>query len=865
MSKPEEIAAIEKAYGVTLEQKDEVVWGERNCYALNSDGAVVALNLISNQIQEIKGLENLTALNILFLDNNQIQKIKGLENLTALNTLSLHNNQIQEIKGLENLTALNTLDLRDNQIQEIKGLEKLLEKLEKLEELYIFDNPFEQELPELKLKFGDSNLTVIKNYFALTMAEDKIEIAAIQKVMLVGNHACGKSTFLEYFLTDEIKEQNTTHVLKVQEYPQNSEKKAMFYDFGGQDYYHGIYKAFMTNKSLNLIFWKNDANSNTKGDDKNGGETQNFNREYWIKQIRHYGNDNKSWLIQTHVDKRGDRAALSDAKLQAHISDEYHISLTNPPKPHLKALKENLENVIDECNETKRFLSKKYIDFLQKEIYGYQSHEPVKAEELKRKLGKIAGFDFQEQLKQLTLQGEILYCEVIDDTVCPNPKAMVWPNPKATVEHIHKNVFEKEAMKKYAGKAPKAEFEELCDSKTIKMLEINKVVYLDKTDANNQFYVIPSYLPNAEENGSDFFMFANFAVPSLVLKFEYFIPFGFINQLICHYGDLKEAKIYWRDVLMFTADETKTRALIKLDFEKLLIKIFVSSQETSRAKEVVKIIFDDLITFYNDKAPNYKSRLFSEEEKEKQAEREETKECPDDVHICLDNRYFVHYNTLQDEKTTTEIVAYELKKESVALDKENPKILSTRAFAFMAPQNKELKNMKKIFVSYSRDDALYRDELRKHLNLLKIFDIADNWACEDMDIGRWNKQIQKELLESDIVVYMLSANFFSSPYIREKEVLEVFRRMRTKPDKKIIPVIVSEFAGFDTLKKSISRPTDVQKAMLDIGNHQFLPYGYEENKLQVATKERIMSLEEHSKNRTLNNALTQIVNKIAGL
>lgn len=173
--------------------------------------------------------------------------------------------------------------------------------------------------------------------------------------------------------------------------------------------------------------------------------------------------------------------------------------------------------------------------------------------------------------------------------------------------------------------------------------------------------------------------------------------------------------------------------------------------------------------------------------------------------------------------------------------------------------------MKKIFVSYSRDDALYRDELRKHLNLLKIFDIADNWACEDMDIGRWNEQIQKELLESDIVIYMLSANFFSSPYIREKEVLEVFKQMKTNKDKKIIPVIVSEFAGLDTLKKSISRPTDVQEAMLDIGNHQFLPYGYEENKLQVATKERIMSLEEHSKNRTLNNALTQIVNKIAGL
>ena len=59
MSKPKEIVAIEKAYGITLEQKDEAEWSGRNCYALNSDGAVVALNLIGNKIQEIKGLENL--------------------------------------------------------------------------------------------------------------------------------------------------------------------------------------------------------------------------------------------------------------------------------------------------------------------------------------------------------------------------------------------------------------------------------------------------------------------------------------------------------------------------------------------------------------------------------------------------------------------------------------------------------------------------------------------------------------------------------------------------------------------------------------------------------------------------------------
>ena len=69
MSRPKEIAAIEKAYGITLKQKDKVWWHDRNCYALNSDGAVVALSLRDNQIQEIPDglfhkLTNLTTLQV---------------------------------------------------------------------------------------------------------------------------------------------------------------------------------------------------------------------------------------------------------------------------------------------------------------------------------------------------------------------------------------------------------------------------------------------------------------------------------------------------------------------------------------------------------------------------------------------------------------------------------------------------------------------------------------------------------------------------------------------------------------------------------------------------------------------------------
>jgi hypothetical protein len=39
-----------------------------------------------------------------------------------------------------------------------------------------------------------------------------------------------------------------------------------------------------------------------------------------------------------------------------------------------------------------------------------------------------------------------------------------------------------------------------------------------------------------------------------------------------------------------------------------------------------------------------------------------------------------------------------------------------------------------------------------------------------INIGKWHDQIQKELEEIDFIIFMLSANFFSSNYFLENEV-----------------------------------------------------------------------------------------------
>lgn len=854
-SKPKEILELEEVYGIKLEEQinDKII--KTNYFKLDENENIVEIILIGNKLENIKGFDKFEYLQYLSLGANKITKIENLDNLKNLTMLNLGYNNIEKIENLSNLKNLTTLILNNNQIKDIEEVKKLFDKeyFPKLDYSMIDNNPFERKLKNIKLEIGN-NLETLRNYFKLEVAKNKIKIKVIPKIMLVGNHNSGKSTFLNYFFNDNFdKESESTHILNIQKYEKNKITKAIFYDFGGQDYYHGIYKAFMTNEALNLIFWKEDSNNNNLGDDSTGGFTQNFNREYWIKQVKHFGDRNKSWLIQTFLDENR-RKALTNDELQEVINDEYHVALKSPIKPNLKALKENLNLFIEESSNIS--ISKNYYEFINSHITNATSHEYVDVEELEKKFENSENINFKEQLSQLSLQGVILYYKNI-----PALQNVAWLNPQATVEHIHKEVFEKGKMRKFKGIVPKIDFEKICPDEKIRlMLKQNKVIYFDEVEEN---YIIPSYLPIANKDGEEFFYFSIFSKASLTLKFEYFIPFGFINQLICHYGDINEKKRYWRDMLLFTVDERKTQILIKLDFETLTIELFVSNKnDSSREKEVIKTIFDDICAFYGN-IENHRSKLLPEIQKTEEDKFKHliTLNYPDELYISLDNKYFVNFNILDDEtKTKESILAYEV--EDFKINKTKAKSLFTRNFAYLATNNKGLNKMKKIFVSYSRKDADYRDALRQHLNMLTIFDIADNWACEDITIGKWDEQIQKELLDSDIVIYMLSANFFSSSYIREKEVLEVMKQMKENSNKKILPIIVSEFVGLDSLKRLIQNPTDVQIAMLDISNHQFLPYGNVWNHITNQNEEKIISLEEHRKNQSLNSALKQICDEI---
>jgi internalin A len=865
---------IEVEYNIELEYSEDQHILFKNSYKTDSDGNVIELDLRGNQIvkipsfkgletlvildlslnriRKIENLEALTALTMLNLWANQISKIENLEALTALTQLYLSNNQISKIENLETLTALTQLDLSYNQISKIENLEAL-KALTKLTRLTIHSNDFEKDLPNIKLEqdFRANHLEDIRIYFKLLDAEDFEEVKKIKKVMLVGNHASGKSTFLDYFFNGTIpkKAKESTHILSIEPYPKQDSNKsgeveAIFYDFGGQDYYHGIYKAFMTNHTVNLIFWKKPNDKNALGEDSQSSEgTQNFNRAYWIKQVRHYGEKNESWLIQTHRDT-DKREALADASLQHAIEDEYHIALTNPIKANLKTLRENLLETIQDTESYKS--SKSYVEFVN-ELLGAGAEAvaidtlEVKFQEVKER-SKI-DFDVQWVLRQLAREGRVLYYP--DNPIL---KDKVWLNPQAIVEKIHSDILSRAHIEQYRGQVPKKEFEEFADDESIRELLVeNKVIYLDKSNKDNNKYIIPGYLPLVKSETEDFFYFTPFGKPQLTVKFEYFIPFGLINQLICHYGQTPELKKYWRDLLLFTLDDKQTQIEIKLNFKALQIEIYVSSSTANTANtdntikrkvsDTVKDIFDDIMAFYYDE-PTYLSDLVCNN---RQQETEATKirvtiyspkdKYPDDMYISIDNKQFVHYNTLNDPKQTQDsIVSYRLDENFHILKDKQLSKLSTRAFRYLVPQNREVNKMRKIFISYSKKNVEYKERLVEHLKLLKIFDIADSW--DDSRLAEnggkeWHDTIQKELQESDMIVYMLSVDFFNSSYILNHEVSNI---MNEHHDKKVLCVLVCDYANIYALTKDAAQDQDKSNATLGViklNQYQVAPYDYD--------------------------------------
>eukprot|EP00878_Enallax_costatus_P030750 GHUV01033533.1.p1 GENE.GHUV01033533.1~~GHUV01033533.1.p1 ORF type:complete len:408 (+),score=134.88 GHUV01033533.1:179-1402(+) len=107
---------------------------------LHNNTAVKSLNLHSNAIQHIGGLDHLRNLSNLNLSSNNIQVIENLSSLVNLTNLNLSSNCIVELRGLAGLSRLQQVNVSYNTLTSIAGISDLHGRAGSLQKLNIQHN-----------------------------------------------------------------------------------------------------------------------------------------------------------------------------------------------------------------------------------------------------------------------------------------------------------------------------------------------------------------------------------------------------------------------------------------------------------------------------------------------------------------------------------------------------------------------------------------------------------------------------------------------------------------------------------------------------------------------------------------------------
>lgn len=135
-------------------------------------------------------------------------------------------------------------------------------------------------------------------------------------------------------------------------------------------------------------------------------------------------------------------------------------------------------------------------------------------------------------------------------------------------------------------------------------------------------------------------------------------------------------------------------------------------------------------------------------------------------------------------------------------------------------------NPLKLFISYSHQDEKYKDQLTTHLSSLKRRGVVKEWHDRKLIPGEeWDKSIKQELLDSDIILLLISADFLASNYCYDIEIIKAMDRHQ-QGEAKVIPIIVrpcdwkdlpfSKIQGLPQDAKALSTWTDIDEGYLNV-------------------------------------------------
>ncbi|HEX9987254.1 MAG TPA: TIR domain-containing protein [Chloroflexia bacterium] len=97
-----------------------------------------------------------------------------------------------------------------------------------------------------------------------------------------------------------------------------------------------------------------------------------------------------------------------------------------------------------------------------------------------------------------------------------------------------------------------------------------------------------------------------------------------------------------------------------------------------------------------------------------------------------------------------------------------------------------------VFYSYAHEDEGLRNELEKHLSILKRTGVITGWHDRKIIAGHdWEKEIDARLNRAKVILLLISADFLASDYCYGIEMERALQRDKAG-DARVIPVILRE-------------------------------------------------------------------------
>lgn len=863
-------------------------WHIKDISALAGLRELSSLNVSNNRIIELGNIQNLKNLTKLHINNNNITQFPPIANLHYLIEINLSNNLLTSVSFLKNAKQLRTIDIHSNKIKDLSPIRSLIEKLDikdskwELNTISVLNNPLDN--PKTSVIRGGKKSVLA--YFNKSEAEIKINLKPFKnqdiKLILVGNSNAGKSTLIKWLKTGKIdKTISTTHWMTIEPWSakhNNKKYNVRMFDFGGQEYYHDTHHLFFTDRTSYVILWEEKTNHFGETEieqlqldkSKQSITVQTFPLEYWLASILFHIKRRKITLAEKNIDKIQDErdAGINEVEIKKDdfIQPENNLSKKNGDNVSSFANDKNIlivQNKVDSQSD-KRFLNENHLRNVYPMIYDFSSISVVKKRGLdgfkdqlfdifnsldivnqnylgtwgfiKEKIestrflksyslrefrnfcnrtikqiplisgkqsNQVKGILFTEQDTQIFAEyladiGLILYYP--EDAFL---KDKVFLNQKKILEKVYSILldinkengeFDKNAITKTFKKKNVAR--DISD--IINLMIRFKIVFEHPIKPNS--YIAPLYLPK-EPRKSIIIFLSLFEKPLYRFQYESFIHKSIILEFFQLYGKqvFKETNndnlyYYWRSGIVLKDEVSE---------EIIMVKFHPGNNQGQNS-------FIDVYPIKNNSEGAFLKQIIKDLDRINEglgAKKSVTANGKDFVPI---------EEILKNENDDNWVFLYE-KKYYKLIDFK--KYLNTSG------------KMKKIFISYSKQDFHLVSKFIEHLSALQLDGKVSHWYCSELLAGSdWNDEIQKHLDEADIICFMISPNFMKTKYIHEHEIAKAFEKKEKNQEFKIVPIIL-DFCKWNTSKNDLSKFTALPytaKPVVDFDNQNMAWYIVEE-------------------------------------